>query len=292
VKPWLEGRLSDPRAASHAVHWILRVSVWGCFVGHGMFGIRQKAEWIAFFEPFGISGTTASAIMPLIGLVDITLGYLALLRPTRAAYIYAAFWGTFTALLRPIVQMSAFETVERAGNVGPSLALLLGSGVAALLARPAVYDLSNASNYRRMKNVLTATTFLLLLGHGALAASGKPQLVEHWHALGVIQMDEAGRAFARAVGYAEMGAALLVLAWPNRFLCLAIAGWKCATEVLFVVAGAPIWEVVERSGSYGAPLALFVTLVYGATRVAAQSAAPNKLAAAEGGLQAAHRAAR
>jgi hypothetical protein len=252
--------------ASHTLHWILRASVWACFVGHGMFGIRQKPEWTAFFEPFGIGRTDASALMPLIGLVDVTLGYLALLRPTPALYMYTAGWGVLTALLRPLVGMNVFETLERAGNVGPSLALLLGSGAAALLARPEVYDLSNAIHYRRMKSVLTLTTFLLLLGHGALAASGKPLLVEHWHALGVIRMDDAGRAFARAIGYGEMGAALLLLLWPTRLLCLLIVGWKCATEALFVLAGAPVWEFIERGGSYGAPLALFVLLAYGATR--------------------------
>jgi hypothetical protein len=33
-----------------------------------------------------------------------------------------------------------------------------------------------------------------------------------------------------------------------------------ATEFLFVAAGAPIWEFVERAGSYAAPLALAVLL--------------------------------
>jgi hypothetical protein len=36
--------------------------------------------------------------------------------------------------------------------------------------------------------------------------------------------------------------------------------WKLATEMLFLSAGAPVWEVVERGGSYLAPLALFVML--------------------------------
>jgi hypothetical protein len=39
-------------------------------------------------------------------------------------------------------------------------------------------------------------------------------------------------------------------------LLVFVAAWKLATEFLFVVAGAPIWEFVERAGSYAAPLAL------------------------------------
>ncbi len=269
----------DSATASRGVHWILRASVSTCFVGHGMFGIRQKAEWLVFFEPFGLPQSLAWALMPVIGLVDIALGSLALLRPTRALYMYTASWGIFTALLRPLVGMSFFETLERAGNYGPSLALLLGTGAAALLARPEIYDLSDPVKYRRIKRVLVGTVSLLLLGHGALAALGKPMLAQHWHAIGLIEMDEAGRAFARAMGYGEITAAGLVLLWPTRALCLGILGWKLFTEALFAVAGAPVWEVVERGGSYGAPLALFVVLAYGAARARAASASgrPNNV---------------
>jgi hypothetical protein len=66
-----------------------------------------------------------------------------------------------------------------------------------------------------------------------------------------------------------LAAAALVLLWPTRPLCLAIVGWKLFTEMLFLTSGAPIWEVVERGGSYGAPLALFVLLSYGASRTKA-----------------------
>jgi hypothetical protein len=272
---------SDPVKASRAVHWILRWSVWACFVGHGMFGIRQKADWMVFFEPFGVHANVAAALMPLVGLIDVTLGYLALLRPSRAVYLYTAFWGVFTAALRPLVSMSVFETMERAGNYGPSLALLLGSGAAALLSKPAVYDLSAPVHYERMRRLLTVTTFLLLLGHGALAASGKPLLVEHWHALGIVGLDETGRAFTRAAGYGEVVAAGLVLLWPTRWLCLAIVSWKGITEALFLVAGAPVWEFVERGGSYGAPLALFVVLAFGATRARARVRGTSGLGSAD-----------
>ena len=43
-------------------------------------------------------------------------------------------------------------------------------------------------------------------------------------------------------------------------LLLFVAAWKLATEFLFVTAGAPIWEFVERAGSYAAPIALAVLL--------------------------------
>jgi hypothetical protein len=231
-----------------------------------MFGIRQKVDWLTFYRPFGIPDIIATHTMPLIGLVDVTMGYLVLLRPTRAVLMYTAAWGIFTALLRPLAGMSLFETLERAGNYGPSIALLLGSAGAALLARPGIHDLSVESNFRQVRQVLVITTSLLLLGHGGLALGAKHQLVEHWHSLGFVELDAGGEAFVRMQGAAEVCAAALVLIWPTRPLCLIILAWKLFTETLFLSAGAPVWELVERGGSYGAPLALFVLLSYGAAR--------------------------
>ena len=259
-------RLADAAVASPVVHWILRVSVWACFVGHGLFGIRQKMDWLMFYQPFGVPDEVAFATMPLIGLVDITLGYFALFRPTRVLLMYTAFWGLFTALLRPLVGLSPFEALERGGNVGPSLALLLGTAGAALWSKPDVYDLADHRHYRHMAILLAATTFLLLLGHGALALGAKPLLVKHWASIGVIPDNEAGVSLVRKIGAVEAAAALLILLWPTRVLCLTIVAWKLFTEMLFVVAGDPPWEVLERGGSYGAPLALFVVLWYGSSR--------------------------
>jgi hypothetical protein len=35
-----------------------------------------------------------------------------------------------------------------------------------------------------------------------------------------------------------------------------VFAWKLGTEALRPLAGEPIWEFIERGGSYGAPLAL------------------------------------
>jgi hypothetical protein len=37
---------------------------------------------------------------------------------------------------------------------------------------------------------------------------------------------------------------------------LFVFAWKLATEAFRPLAGEPIWEFIERGGSYGAPLAL------------------------------------
>jgi hypothetical protein len=53
-----------------------------------------------------------------------------------------------------------------------------------------------------------------------------------------------------------MTAAILLAIAPVPALLIAVAAWKIASELLFPISGAPIWEFVERAGSYAAPIAL------------------------------------
>jgi len=57
-------------------------------------------------------------------------------------------------------------------------------------------------------------------------------------------------------GWFECALGLTVLAWPSRGALLFVLVWKLASEAFRPLAGEPIWEFVERAGSYGAPLAL------------------------------------
>jgi hypothetical protein len=114
----------DDRGA-RAVAWILRVGVCACFVGHGVFGLLAKPAWLAYFAALGIDPETALQLMPLVGALDIAVGIAALVRPIPPVLAWAALWGMWTALLRPLAGESVWETLERAGNYGAPLALLL-----------------------------------------------------------------------------------------------------------------------------------------------------------------------
>ena len=59
-------------------------------------------------------------------------------------------------------------------------------------------------------------------------------------------------------GWLEIVLAAVVLVRRPPALLLFVAAWKLATESLFLAAGAPVWEVVERGGSYAAPIALAI----------------------------------
>jgi hypothetical protein len=181
-----------------------------------------------------------------------------------------------TAILRPLAGMPVFEAIERAGNVGPALALLLSTGPGWFSAA-GVLPL-NAVNRARLTRVLTWTTGLLLIGHGGLGAlHTKAGLVKHWGLSGLPVQHVP--AFTRVVGVGEMWVGIAVLRWPLVALCLAISAWKMATEALFIVAGDPFWEWIERGGSYGAPLALALVILTRPTPVAVPAAErPVKLA--------------
>lgn len=239
------------------MHWTLRLGAALCFIGHGAFGVITKAAWLPYFAVVGIPEAWAWRLMPLVGLVDIAAGLIVLLAPRKLPLVYMVVWAAWTALLRPLAGEPFFETLERAGNYGVPLAFLL-----LLSGRPA-----------RVPQVLKWTTCLLLLGHGALGAiTNKAMLGGHYASIGL------SPALTPLIGSFEIGLALAIALGPTVPLLLFVALWKVATEALFLSAGAPIWEFVERAGSYAAPLALALIIARsgiprdGASRVPATSA--------------------
>jgi hypothetical protein len=110
---------------------------------------------------------------------------------------------------------------------------------------------------RLVASTLRWTTALLLAGHGALGAFvAKPLLAEHYAAIGL------GPDVVPVIGTIEIAAAVAVLARPSVLLLALVAAWKLASESLFLLAGAPAWEFIERGGSYAAPIALAVILAH------------------------------
>jgi hypothetical protein len=234
-------------------YWVLRVAAALCFIGHGAFGFITKAAWLPYFGVVGIPEDWAWTMMPWVGAVDVTVGMMVLFAPRRIALGYMAVWGFWTALLRPLSGEPIFEALERAGNYGVPLALLLMSGLTldwrTWLAGVEPGPLSVRQEHL-VRRVLQWSTVLLLAGHGALGAvSGKVMLAEHYASVGLPDVTVA-------VGWFELALAAVIAVRPALPLLLFACAWKLATEALFVPAGAPVWEFVERAGSYGAPLAL------------------------------------
>ena len=108
------------------IEWVLRVAVSAEFIGHGVFALEGKKEWLAWFPTFGITNVAvALQLMVLIGIMDIALGLLILVRPVRVLILWMALWAFWTALVRPIVGDPIWDFIERGANWGAPLALLL-----------------------------------------------------------------------------------------------------------------------------------------------------------------------
>ena len=246
------------------VDWVLRLGVAGEFIGHGWVGTGRPAAWLPFFQVFGFSPDFANAIMPVIGAWDIGVGLLMLALPVRWLLIWTAFWGLFTAFLRPLAGQGWLEFLERAGNYGVPLALLLLAGVHPYsqsvwnwLRPTRLQPTVSRAQALRVAWVLRFTVAGLLIGHGGIGVFRHPQAwTAYFTVLGINAAAVADRSLIETVGWVEIALGTVVLIRPFRGLLLFVFCWKLATEFLRPLAGEEIGQFIERSGSYAAPIAL------------------------------------
>lgn len=108
------------------LYWLLRIGVAVEYLGHGWAGLSRSRAWLPYYDLFGIPADVAvDYLMHVTGAVDLTVGLVVLFRPLRIVLLHATVWGVFTALLRPVVGEGWWEFLERGGNYGMPLALLV-----------------------------------------------------------------------------------------------------------------------------------------------------------------------
>lgn len=107
------------------IFWVLKIGVFGIFLGHGIYAIQVQQSWVPFLEIIGFSNEISLKIMPYIGYLDILVAISVLIKPLRFILIWAVFWAFLTALMRPIAGGSILDFIERSGNWATPLALLL-----------------------------------------------------------------------------------------------------------------------------------------------------------------------
>lgn len=104
--------------------WLLRIGVAGEFLGHGVLAIQGKADWIKWIgEMINVDVATATTLLTLIGVADVLVAIIVLVRPIKPILLWAALWGFWTALLRPLVGNSFWDFIERFANWAAPLAL-------------------------------------------------------------------------------------------------------------------------------------------------------------------------
>ncbi|OGK24769.1 hypothetical protein A2954_00880 [Candidatus Roizmanbacteria bacterium RIFCSPLOWO2_01_FULL_37_12] len=108
------------------LEWTLRIGVAGEFIGHGVFGLQGKKQWIGWIRQMtGVDTTLATQLLFLVGLLDIAVALVVLVKPVKPVLLWAAIWGFWTALVRPLVGEPIWDFVERWGNWAAPLALFL-----------------------------------------------------------------------------------------------------------------------------------------------------------------------
>jgi hypothetical protein len=241
------------------IYYTLRFASAMCFIGHGCFGIITKSIWCNYFAVFGIAHDTAYQLMPVVGTVDILMGISLLLYPTRAVFGWLVIWGSLTAMCRPMSGEPFAEFIERTGNFGAPLALLILSGINGKNLKGWFTPISpeirmDEKNLVNATKFLQVVVFLLLAGHGWLNLAEKKGIMSQYTALGFSNPANTGLI----VGIFEVTTAFIVLIKPVRPLLFALLIWKVGTELFY-----PHWELfewIERGGSYGAILALWFML--------------------------------
>jgi hypothetical protein len=241
------------------IHYTLRIAVAMCFIGHGSFGIITKPIWCNYFAVFGIGHDLSYRLMPILGSFDILVGVLMLAYPMRAIPAWLVGWGIITALLRPLSGEPFAEFIERAGNFGAPLALLLLSGgggrrLKGWLSRMDPDIHVDEKTRGRVVLCLRIVVFLLLLGHGWLNLVEKKGLLAQYTALGFSNP----ASIARSIGIFEIIAACAILIRPFAPLLLVFLLWKIGSELFYPHYEAFEW--IERGGSYGCILALWFAI--------------------------------
>ncbi len=114
-----------------ALEWVLRLGIFGEFLGHGIFALQGKPAWIDWIEQLtGLDTATAATMLTIVGVADVLIAFLVLFFRCipRAVLLWAAIWGFWTALVRPLVGEPIWDFVERWANWAAPLALLLVYG--------------------------------------------------------------------------------------------------------------------------------------------------------------------
>lgn len=101
--------------------------------------------------------------------------------------------------------------------------------------------------------------FGTFLGHGVFALQQKEGWIHYFNSVGID--NEMALTLMTLIGIMDVVVALIVLFKPIRAVLLWALLWGLITALIRPIAGEPIWDFIERSSNWAAPLALL--LLYG-----------------------------
>ena len=176
--------------------------------------------------------------------------------------------------------------MERAGNYGPPLALMLyvGWGKSVIeWIKPLQTPVLTEDKIEAIKWVLRWSIAVQLIAHGLYGVvEAKPLLIGHYAAVGLPGTWMDPESFLIAVGWIEIGLGALILLKPVRVAVALIIVWEVFIGLLYPISGLPVTEhpqaylifrTLERFGDYAGPFGILLLMTYGSRWKEANGAA-------------------
>lgn len=104
---------------------ILQIGAGICFIGHGMLAISGKIQFVALLQTFGFHEEGALTILKAIGALDVIIGLLLIVRPTKVILIWAVLWTMLTIAAWGIHGDSMMDLFRRITYTTTPLAMLI-----------------------------------------------------------------------------------------------------------------------------------------------------------------------
>ena len=113
----------------------------------------------------------------------------------------------------------------------------------------------------KLELVLRIAVFGTFLGHGVLALQGTTTFIELLQSM--VPVDKATAiSLLITIGIVDLFVAFSTLIRPIRFVLVYATIWAFMTSVSRITAGEPVWDFVERTANWAAPLALLLYIQF------------------------------
>ena len=101
---------------------------------------------------------------------------------------------------------------------------------------------------------LRIAVFGTFLGHGIFALLVKQSWIPYFTSVGISEAQAV--VLLPLIGVLDILVAVFALVKPIKAILIWASVWAFATALIRPIAGEPIWDFVERSANWAAPLAL------------------------------------
>ncbi|MBI2107142.1 hypothetical protein HYT57_04095 [Candidatus Woesearchaeota archaeon] len=109
-------------------------------------------------------------------------------------------------------------------------------------------------NNKKVEWALRIAVFGTFLGHGVFALLVKQSWIPYFNSVGI--SNPTAMILLPLIGILDILVAISVLIKPIRGILIWAVFWAFTTALIRPISGEPIWDFIERTANWAAPLAL------------------------------------